>query len=231
MFAFRAALGAWLVLLGFGSAPVAAQPASRPTPSASRPARPTQPPRRAPRRPVTAAAPVAAALGVTAATAATAATVENAGPQLPTDPAPAPPTPAALGAAPRREQPAPEEPAIVLPHGLEALSGGAFRVTFPAGEDSVAEPAADALGQLGRRLAAHGTGRVTLLAWVSGPEADVSAARRRSLARGLAVKAALVAGGLPTTRIDLRPLGRGAPPADAVEITPPPAPAAAAAAR
>jgi hypothetical protein len=40
------------------------------------------------------------------------------------------------------------------------------------------------------------------------------------------VKQALVAGGLPATRIDLRPLGRTEATADVAEVLPPPPPAA-----
>ena len=65
---------------------------------------------------------------------------------------------------------------------------------------------------------------------VSGPQAGVALAalagrvpdaRRASLARAQAVKAALVAGGLPATRVDLRPLGRLAEAADRVDVLPP----------
>jgi hypothetical protein len=62
---------------------------------------------------------------------------------------------------------------------------------------------------------------VVVLAQASGPAADVSSARRVSLARGLAVKEALVAGGLPPTRIDIRPMGRTEEAADAVDVLPP----------
>ena len=58
-------------------------------------------------------------------------------------------------------------------------------------------------------------------AQASGPEADVSAARRLSLGRALAVKAALASGGLAPTRIDLRPLGRTPEAVDAADILPP----------
>jgi hypothetical protein len=46
-------------------------------------------------------------------------------------------------------------------------------------------------------------------------------------ARALAVKAALAEGGLPPTRIDLRPQGRTEEAADAVDVLPPEAPRAA----
>ena len=72
-------------------------------------------------------------------------------------------------------------------------------------------------------LLAARAGRVTVEAQASGPEADVSAARRLTLGRALAVKAALADGGLAPTRIDLRPLGRTPEAVDAADILPPPA--------
>ena len=148
---------------------------------------------------------------------------------VPGDPAPAPPAPANLAARPGPAPPQPAPPAarpFALPPGVEALPDGAWRLRFPEGRDAP-PPAADAaLAELGRRLAAGPEGRVVLLAQASGP-ADVSTARRSSLARGLAVKEALVAGGLPATRIDVRPLGRTAEAADAVDVQPPGTPPAA----
>ena len=142
---------------------------------------------------------------------------------LPADPAPAPPAPANLSARPGLAAPTPAAPAarpFTLPAGMEALSDGAWRLRFPAGRDAP-PPAADAaLAELGRRLAAGPEGRVVLFAQASGP-ADASTARRVSLARGLAVKDALVAGGLPATRIDIRPMGRTEEAADAVDVQPP----------
>ncbi|WP_198373534.1 OmpA family protein, partial [Roseomonas rosulenta] len=87
---------------------------------------------------------------------------------------------------------------------------------------AVLDPAqATALAALGRALAALPAGRITVEAQVSGPANDASMARRASLARAQAVKAALVAGGLPATRIDLRPLGRLPAGADRVDVLPP----------
>ena len=142
---------------------------------------------------------------------------------LPADPAPAPPDPANLSARPGLAAPAPAPPAarpFTLPPGMEALPDGAWRLRFPQGRDTPPRAADAALAELGRRLAAGPEGRVVLLAQASGP-ADVSTARRVSLARGLAVKDALVAAGLPATRIDIRPMGRTEAAADAVDIQPP----------
>jgi outer membrane protein OmpA-like peptidoglycan-associated protein len=142
---------------------------------------------------------------------------------LPADPAPAPPDPANLSPRPGLAQPAQAAPAarpFTLPPGMEALPGGAWRLRFPEGKDAPPRAADAALAELGRRLAAGPEGRVVLFAQASGP-ADASTARRVSLARGLAVKDALVAGGLPATRIDIRPMGRTEEAADAVDVQPP----------
>lgn len=138
---------------------------------------------------------------------------------LPPEPAPAPPPPPRL--APNGAPLAPSVPAAgpPLPPGMEALQGGAMRVALAPGGLTPAQ--SEALAALGRALAALPSGRITVEAQVSGPANDVSTARRRSLARAQAVKAALAAGGLEPTRIDLRPLGRVGAGADRVDVLPP----------
>lgn len=135
------------------------------------------------------------------------------------DPAPSPPAPPRLapeGAAMAPALPAPGPP---LPAGMTALPEGGVRLRL-AGERL--EPAMEeALRGLGGQLAALPAGRITVEAQVAGPANDVSIARRASLARAQAVKAALVAGGLDATRIDLRPLGRLAGALDVVDVLPP----------
>jgi hypothetical protein len=136
-------------------------------------------------------------------------------PTLPPDPAPAPPPPVQL-APPRPQNPQSLTSAI---QGLQALPQGGVRLRMTGAVPSPAQ--ASALQALGRELAALPQGRITVEAQVSGPADDVSAARRLSLARAQAVKAALEAGGLAPTRIDLRPLGRLSGAQDAVDILPP----------
>lgn len=137
----------------------------------------------------------------------------------PSPPAEAPPEPVSL--SPDAQPPVATDAG---PGAFEALAEGRWRIRFTAGRDELSESAARRVGELGRRLAeAAPTGRVTVEAQASGPEADVSAARRLSLGRALAVKAALTDGGLAPTRIDLRPLGRTPEAVDAADILPPPA--------
>ena len=148
---------------------------------------------------------------------------------LPAPPAAAPPSPPDLLATPRPAQVPPAAqatPPLALPPGMEALPQGGFRLRFATGAEALPPAAAGTLAELGRRLAAGPPGRILLSSQASGPVADISVARRLSLARGLAVKRALAAGGLAPTRIDLRPLGRTADVADAVDVQPPEAQAA-----
>ncbi|HYF06693.1 MAG TPA: hypothetical protein VD970_03665 [Acetobacteraceae bacterium] len=137
-------------------------------------------------------------------------------PPMPPDPAPAPPDPARLNGGPA---PLPPPPPAGWPTGAELQGGGALRLRITGPGPDAAQ--ARAIEEIGRRLAAGPAGRVTVEVQVSEHPRDVSLARRLSLARAQAVKAALVAGGLEATRIDLRPLGRLDPPADLVDILPP----------
>jgi len=136
------------------------------------------------------------------------------------DPAPAPPAPAVLAptGAPMVPPPAPPAP-DGMPPEVVARADGIVRVTL-RGERL--DPAVEGvLRALGARFAALPVGRITVEAQVSGPANDVSMARRASLARAQAVKAALVAGGLDATRVDLRPLGRLPAGVDVVDVVPP----------
>lgn len=145
-------------------------------------------------------------------------------PAAPEAPALAPPPAARLapGAGPATpEASLPAAPTGPLP-GLEQRAEGGWRLRFPAGTSQALPAGAQAtLGSLARRLATQPTGRVTLVAQAAGPAEDASAARRLSLARGIAVKEALAAGGLAATRIDIRPLGRTEEVVDAVDVLPP----------
>lgn len=126
----------------------------------------------------------------------------------------------APGTAAGVPRPAEASGGAALPEGLIPLPGGGWRLLLApeALEPTPAQRAA--LAGIGRQLAAETTGRVTLWAEVSQGE-DVSAPRRRALQRARAVRAALVAGGLPETRVDIRPLGHTEARRDVVDILPP----------
>ena len=143
------------------------------------------------------------------------------------EPADSPPSPVHLPPLANAPSVPADEAPLVLPPGLETLPQGHWRIRFADDTATLTAPAATALATLGRRLAALPEGRITVAAQASGPAADVSIARRRSLARGLAVKQALAEGGLPPTRIDIRALGRTAEAVDVADVLPPPARAAA----
>jgi hypothetical protein len=151
--------------------------------------------------------------------AAGAARAQDAPAELPPEPAPAPPAPPLLAPNGAAVVPVPAPPGPPLPAGMELLADGAVRLAFAGAAPGAAQVAA--LAALGGRLATLPAGRITVEAQVSGPANDVSTARRASLARAQAVKAALVAGGLDPTRIDLRPLGRIGAGADRVDVLPP----------
>lgn len=137
---------------------------------------------------------------------------------------PAPPVLRAPGSATHTVEPPPPPPPDPLAD-VETRPGGGYRLRVATPAKAPLDPAASrAVEAIGRRLAeAAEGGRVTVLVQVAArPETtDVSTQRRLALSRALAVKAALVAGGVDPTRIDLRPLGRTAEGLDAVDILPP----------
>jgi hypothetical protein len=107
-----------------------------------------------------------------------------------------------------------------LPAGVTALPGGGWRFAFAPGAAAPGAAQAAAAQEMGRLLATATSGRVTLWAEVSEGE-DVSATRRLALQRALALRAALVAAGLPETRVDIRALGRTPAARDVVDLLPP----------
>ncbi len=146
--------------------------------------------------------------------------------RIPSPPAERPPEPprlTALPTAPGVGQPgppaAPRRP-LALPPSVSPLPGGGWRVAL--GPDAAApdEAARLALAEIARRLAAETVGRVALLSQVS-RAGDTSSERRRALDRAVAAKAALVAGGLEETRVDVFPIGRTPLAMDVLDILPP----------
>ncbi|TPG47068.1 hypothetical protein EAH89_24090 [Roseomonas nepalensis] len=140
----------------------------------------------------------------------------------PGEPAEAPPAPASLATGPLRAN-IPVLPDLPLGPGFERLPIGGWRLTGRAGGGEADHASRLSIETIGRYLAEGTTGRVTVIAQVAGPAEDPSVARRTSLARAVLVKSALVGGGLPGTRIDLRPMGRTAEARDALDIIAPPA--------
>lgn len=145
-------------------------------------------------------------------------------------PLPAPMSPAAQAPAPpdlaARPRPAlvPVIPALPLPPDFAVLPEGGWRLSGAAGRGEPDQDSRVAVERIARYLAGSTTGRVTVIAQVSGPADDASVARRTALARAIAIKAAMERAGLPGTRIDLRPLGRTEETRDGADILAPPPP-------
>lgn len=116
--------------------------------------------------------------------------------------------------------PLPPLPNIPLPRGIALLEPGAWRVEFPHGGEVLEAPQRVVLARIGAALSAGTEGRITLIAEVSEGD-DLSTTRRLSLVRARAVRAALVAGGLAETRIDVRAMGRTAAIRDSVDVLAP----------
>jgi len=184
-----------------------AQPSDQPLaepldPTTARPApRPSAAPRPAPKPAPSAAVkptpePPAAATPAPSAAAAVA---------LPTTPPP-----------PAAASPAPPEP----PH-VTANATAALRLTF-GGEETELTP--DRIADLKRFVGSAttaGAAGYNVFAYAGGPADDASIARRLSLSRALAVRGALMEGGVPSSRIYMRALGAqsGDGPPDRVDLT------------
>ncbi len=135
-----------------------------------------------------------------------------------TTPAPQPSTEqqaAVTPAAPATDSTAP------APQG-GALPAGASRILYTGESDDVPATANGDLDKVAAAMQADQNMRVQILAYAAGTEDTESKARRKSLARGLAIRSYLIKAGVPSTRIDVRALGSKADggPADRVDIVP-----------
>ncbi len=126
---------------------------------------------------------------------------------LPTTPpptvalAPVPPAPAATAAPP------PPPPLSATANSTASSSGGGLQVTFGAGQSDLS-PASAAAVQALVKTAPTGDGTsFNVVAYAAGTPEDPSTARRLSLARALAVRSALMASGISSSRIYVRALG------------------------
>ncbi|HVO04604.1 MAG TPA: OmpA family protein [Candidatus Cybelea sp.] len=158
------------------------------------------------------------------ATAPAAPSTDNSG-QAPTTPSPdtnqtgteqqaatTPPAPAGGAAA----------PAATGNGGGAALPAGAFRVLYTGESDDVPANATAELDKVAQQMQADENMRVQVMAYAAGTEDTESKARRKSLARGLAIRSYLIKAGVRSTRIDVRALGTKAEggPADRVDVIP-----------
>ncbi|MGE0225385.1 MAG: OmpA family protein [Acetobacteraceae bacterium] len=122
----------------------------------------------------------------------------------------APPAPPATAPA---AQAAPAAPAVPLPQDL--------RLTFPAGATELTQADNAAIKRFAGEAAASESASFNVMAYAAGQPDDPSTARRLSLSRALAVRTALMAEGIPSTRIYVRALGSqaGQGPADRVDVS------------
>jgi outer membrane protein OmpA-like peptidoglycan-associated protein len=115
---------------------------------------------------------------------------------------PVPPPAAAQPAAP------PPPPPISNSAASAATTTGAgLRVTFGAGETDLSPASAAAIKGIVQSAPAGDTTSFNVMAYAAGTPEDPSTARRLSLARALAVRSALMADGVTSSRIYVRALG------------------------
>lgn len=189
----------------------------------------------APQAPAPAAAPAApsqatastapAPLSVPAPPAAPASPTPPAAPPPATLPA-APPAVASLAPIPPPVAPAPARPPAPPPvsptAGTTARPENAgLRLEFKPDQSDLSPAANGAIGDLVKATPNGPMVTFNVVAYAAGAVDDPSVARRRSLARGLSVRAALIADGVPSTRIYIRALGAagGDGPPDRVDLT------------
>jgi outer membrane protein OmpA-like peptidoglycan-associated protein len=130
--------------------------------------------------------------------------------------APIPPPAAPTTAAP------PAPPPVSATAGTTAAPEPAgLRLIFKTDESDLSPASNAAIGELVKTTPKADTITFNVLAYAAGVADDPSIARRLSLARGLSVRAALLADGVPSTRIYIRALGAGTGegPADRVDMT------------
>jgi outer membrane protein OmpA-like peptidoglycan-associated protein len=217
-----------------------ALPGAKPPAPEARPRRappkPAQPPsataklsKSSPERPAPAPEPSAAA-------ATQAPPAPQASPAAAPQPAPAPAPPAATlpEAAPPviALAPVPPPPAVQAPPpppppisdtatSAATAAGTGLRVTFGTGETDLSPASATAIQNL-VQTGPQGDGiSFNVVAYAAGTPEDPSTARRLSLARALAVRSALIADGVSSTRIYVRALGAqaGDAPPDRVDLS------------
>lgn len=116
--------------------------------------------------------------------------------------APVPPPPPPPQAAP------PPPPPISEGATSAALATGAgLRVTFGAGQADLSPASAEAIRNIVRSAPPGDTTSFNVVAYATGTPEDPSTARRLSLSRALAVRSALMADGVASSRIYVRALG------------------------
>ncbi len=116
---------------------------------------------------------------------------------------PPPPPPAAAQPA----APPPPPPISDSAASAATTTGAGLRVTFGAGQADLSPASAAAIKNVVQSAPAGDSASFNVLAYAAGTPEDPSTARRLSLARALAVRSALMADGIASSRIYVRALG------------------------
>jgi outer membrane protein OmpA-like peptidoglycan-associated protein len=116
---------------------------------------------------------------------------------------PPPPPPAAAQPA----APPPPPPISDSAASAATATGAGLRVTFGAGQSDLSPASAAAIKRIVESAPAGDSGSFNVMAYAAGTPEDPSTARRLSLARALAVRSALMADGVASSRIYVRALG------------------------
>ncbi len=152
-------------------------------------------------------------------------TVATPAPPLATLPTGAPPiallAPIPPPAAPITAAPPTPAPVSATSGTTATLANTGLSLVFKSAESDLSPSANDAIGALVKGTPIGSTVTFNVVAYAQGVADDPSAARRTSLARGLSVRTALIADGVPSTHIYVRALGSSAGdgPADRVDVT------------
>jgi outer membrane protein OmpA-like peptidoglycan-associated protein len=146
-------------------------------------------------------------------------------PPVETPPAPSTEPPAAQPEGQQQAAVTPAAPAEGTPppaEGGAALPAGATRILYTGESDDVPAASTAGLDTIAQDLLANQDKRIQVMSYAAGTSDTESKARRKSLARGLAIRSYLIKAGVPSTRIDVRALGNKAEggPADRVDIIP-----------
>jgi len=150
-------------------------------------------------------------------------------PPPPTQPPPAQPAPVQAPATPAVSTPAvstpapsaaPPSPPAAASVAAAAARAQTLRLGFTGAETELNAAARQRVLGFAGSIPDDEQVRITVNAYAGGDPSDPSRARRTSLSRALAVRTALMEGGIRSTRIDVRALGlaAGDGPADRVDI-------------
>jgi outer membrane protein OmpA-like peptidoglycan-associated protein len=115
---------------------------------------------------------------------------------------PVPPSPQAVQPA----APPPPPPITDTATSAATATGAGLRVTFGAGQADLSQASATAIKNI-VQSAPPGDATFNVVAYAAGTPEDPSTARRLSLSRALAVRSALMADGVTSSRIYVRALG------------------------